>query len=152
MWKFSNRFFKLDHLLLAGYKRSIFWTFRSVKVQKSTSEFSHGSVFSMNETQSMIFINWEMAKNKVRLQRDFDPTVRVLRLVQFAEVKVFVYGWSRFIALYQLFAAPAPHCWYIEPRNREKSLRHIWQRFSWLLDEWIAKISKKKFFHGGFLR
>ena len=43
-----------------------------------------------------------MAKNKVRLQRDFDPTVRVLRLVQFAEVKVFVYGWSRFIALYQL--------------------------------------------------
>ena len=44
------------------------------------------------------------------------------------------------------------HCWYIEPRNREKSLRHIWQRFSCLLDEWIAKISKKKFFHGGFSR
>ena len=38
------------------------------------------------------------------------------------------------------------HCWYIEPRNREKSLRLIWQRFSCLLDEWIAKISKKKFF------
>ena len=49
-----------------------------------------------------------MAKIKVRLQTDFDPIVRVLRLVQFAEVKVFVYGWSRFIALYQLFAAPAP--------------------------------------------
>ena len=47
----------------------------------------------------------------MRLQRDFDPVVpkqRVLRLVQFAEVQVFVYGWSRFIALYQLFAAPAP--------------------------------------------
>ena len=36
------------------------------------------------------------------------------------------------------------HCWYIEPRNREKSLTLIWQRFSCLLDEWIAKISKKK--------
>ena len=56
----------------------------------------------------MIFINLEVAKTKVRLQRNFDPIVRVLRLVQFAEVKVFVYGWSRFIALYQLFAAPAP--------------------------------------------
>ena len=62
----------------------------------------------MNESQSMIFINWEVAKNKVRLQRELDPIVRVLRLVQFAEVKVFVYGWSRFIALYQIFAAPAP--------------------------------------------
>ena len=31
-------------------------------------------------------------------------------------------------------------------RNREKSLTLIWQRFSCLLDEWIAKISKKKFF------
>ena len=54
-----------------------------------------------------------MAKNQLRLQRDFDlivpmQRVVVLRLVQFAEVKVFVYGWSRFIALYQLFAAPAP--------------------------------------------
>ena len=38
------------------------------------------------------------------------------------------------------------HCWYIEPRNREKSLTLIWQRFSCLLDEWIAKISKKNFF------
>ena len=36
------------------------------------------------------------------------------------------------------------HCWDIEPRNREKSLRLIWQRFSCLLDEWIAKILKKK--------
>ena len=32
------------------------------------------------------------------------------------------------------------HCWYIEPWNREKSLTLIWQRFSCLLDEWIAKI------------
>ena len=38
------------------------------------------------------------------------------------------------------------HCWYIEPRNREKSLTLIWQRFSCLLDECIAKISKKKIF------
>ena len=44
------------------------------------------------------------------------------------------------------------HCWYIEPRNREKSLRLIWQRFSCLLDEWIAKIWKKLNSHGGFLR
>ena len=36
------------------------------------------------------------------------------------------------------------HCWYIEPRNREKSLRLIWQCFSSLPDESIAKISKKK--------
>ena len=38
------------------------------------------------------------------------------------------------------------HCWYIEPRNREKSLTLIWQHFSCLLDEWIAKIYKKKIF------
>ena len=44
------------------------------------------------------------------------------------------------------------HSWFLEPWNREKSLCNIWQRFSYLLDEWIAKISKKKFFHGGFLR
>ena len=44
------------------------------------------------------------------------------------------------------------HCWYIEPQNREKSLTLIWQRLSCLLDEWIAKISKKIFFHGGFSR
>ena len=36
------------------------------------------------------------------------------------------------------------HCWYIEPWNREKILRLIWQCFSCLLDEWIAKIWKKK--------
>ena len=42
------------------------------------------------------------------------------------------------------------HCWYIEPRNREKSLRLIWQRFSCLLDEWIAKISRKKNFTVAF--
>ena len=44
------------------------------------------------------------------------------------------------------------HCWFLEPWNREKSLTLIWQRFSCLLDEWIAKISKIFFFHGGFLR
>ena len=38
------------------------------------------------------------------------------------------------------------HCWFLEPWNREKSLTLIWQRFSYLLDEWIAKISKKKIF------
>ena len=39
-----------------------------------------------------------------------------------------------------IFACFTLHCWYIEPRNREKSLTLIWQRFSCLLDEWIAKI------------
>ena len=39
-----------------------------------------------------------------------------------------------------LYIPGTNHCWYIEPRNREKSLRLIWQRFSCLLDEWIAKI------------
>ena len=48
--------------------------------------------------------------------------------------------------------ADVGHCWYIEPRNREKSLRLIWQHFSCLLDEWIAKIYIKKKFHDGFLR
>ena len=43
------------------------------------------------------------------------------------------------------------HCWFLEPWNREKSLTLIWQHFSCLLDEWIAKISKKKN-HGGFSR
>ena len=42
------------------------------------------------------------------------------------------------------------HCWNIEPRNREKSLALIWQRFSCLLDEWIAKISKFFFFMVAF--
>ena len=42
------------------------------------------------------------------------------------------------------------HCWYIEPRNREKSLTPIWQRFSCLLDEWIAKILKENFFTAAF--
>ena len=36
-------------------------------------------------------------------------------------------------------------CWYKELQNREKSLTLIWQRFSCLRDEWIAKISKKNF-------
>ena len=38
------------------------------------------------------------------------------------------------------------HPWFLEPWNRQKSLQHIWQRFSYLLDKWIAKISKKNFF------
>ena len=44
------------------------------------------------------------------------------------------------------------HCWFLEHLNRQKSLTHIWQCFSCLLDKWIAKISKKIKFHGGFLR
>ena len=36
------------------------------------------------------------------------------------------------------------HSWFLEPLNRVKSLRLIWQRFSYLLDEWIAKKKKKK--------
>ena len=36
------------------------------------------------------------------------------------------------------------HCWFLEPWNREKSHRLIWQHFSCLLDEWIAKIHTKK--------
>ena len=44
------------------------------------------------------------------------------------------------------------HSWFLEPWNREKSLCNIRHRFSYLLDKWITKISKKKFFHGGFLR
>ena len=32
------------------------------------------------------------------------------------------------------------HCWFLAPWNREKSLTLIWQKFSCLLDEWIAKI------------
>ena len=42
------------------------------------------------------------------------------------------------------------HSWFLEPWNREKSLTLIWQHFSCLLDEWISKIYKKKFFHSGF--
>ena len=44
------------------------------------------------------------------------------------------------------------HWWFLEHWNRQKSLTHTWQCFSCLLDKWIAKISKKKKIHGGFLR
>ena len=44
------------------------------------------------------------------------------------------------------------HCWFLEHWNRQKSLTHIWQRFSCLLDKWISKISKNSFFHSGFLK
>ena len=36
------------------------------------------------------------------------------------------------------------HCWFLEPWNKQKSIIHIWQRFSCLLDKWIAKILKEK--------
>ena len=62
------------------------------------------------------------------------------------------WGWSTVWSVTDLAVGDPAHCWYIEPRNRKKSLTLIWQHFSWLLDEWIAKISKKNFFHGGFLR
>ena len=38
----------------------------------------------------------------------------------------------------------------LEHWNSKKSVCNIWQRFSVLLDEWIEKICKKLFFHGGF--
>ena len=64
-------------------------------------------------------------------------------------LKVLIF-WTKVVSFYVTYNQT--HCWYIEPRNREKSLTLIWQRFSCLLDKWIAKISKKNFFHGGFLR
>ena len=42
------------------------------------------------------------------------------------------------------------HSGFLEHWNSQKSLCNIWQRFSCLLDEWIEKICKKNFFHGGF--
>ena len=42
------------------------------------------------------------------------------------------------------------HSGFLEHWNSQKSLCNIWQRFSCLLDEWIEKICKKFFFHGGF--
>ena len=42
------------------------------------------------------------------------------------------------------------HRWFLEHWNGQKSLCNTWQRFSCLLDEWIEKICKKFFFHGGF--
>ena len=42
------------------------------------------------------------------------------------------------------------HSWFLEHWNSQKSLCNIWHRFSYLLDELIEKICKKKFFHGGF--
>ena len=54
------------------------------------------------------------------------------------------YTYTYLLTLQREQVRGAVHCWYIEPRNKEKSLRLIWQGFSCLLDEWIAKISKKK--------
>ena len=42
------------------------------------------------------------------------------------------------------------HSWFLEHWNSQKSLCNIRHRFSYLLDEWIEKICKKNFFHGGF--
>ena len=42
------------------------------------------------------------------------------------------------------------HNMFLEHWNRQKSLSNIWQRFSCLLDERIAKKCKKTFFRGGF--
>ena len=63
---------------------------------------------------------------------------KILESFRICELKIKTLHWL-------LLKLLSIHCWYIEPRNREKSLRLIWQRFSCLLDEWIAKISKKKF-------
>jgi hypothetical protein len=43
-----------------------------------------------------------------------------------------------------------PHSWFLEHWNSKKSLCNIQHRFSYLHDEWIEKICKKIFFHGGF--
>ena len=42
------------------------------------------------------------------------------------------------------------HSWFLEHWNSQKSLCNIRHRFSYQLDEWIEKICKKFFFHGGF--
>ena len=42
------------------------------------------------------------------------------------------------------------HSWFLEHWNSQKSLCNIQHRFSYLHDEWIEKICKKNFFHGGF--
>ena len=42
------------------------------------------------------------------------------------------------------------HRWFLEHWNSQKILCNIKQCFSFLLDEWIEKICKKIFFHGGF--
>ena len=41
------------------------------------------------------------------------------------------------------------HSGFLEHWNSQKSLCNIWKRFSCLIDEWIEKICKKNFFHGG---
>ena len=43
------------------------------------------------------------------------------------------------------------HRGFLEHWNSQKKCYNIWQRFSYLLDEWIEKICKKNFFHDGFL-
>ena len=43
------------------------------------------------------------------------------------------------------------HCEFLEYWNTQKSVCRIWQHFSCLLDEGIAKILKKLNFHDGFL-
>ena len=45
-----------------------------------------------------------------------------------------------------------PHCWYLEPRNREKSLFSFDNVFHVYLMNALQKYQKKIFFHGGFLR
>ena len=54
------------------------------------------------------------------------------------------------ITLYRHIYQKGAHCVFLEHWNSQKTLCNIRQRFSCLLDEWVKKICKKIFFHGGF--
>jgi hypothetical protein len=54
----------------------------------------------------------------------------------------FDYSW--FLAKNLAFLDNGAHPMFLEHWNRQKSLSNIWQHFSCLLDEWIAKLCKKK--------
>ena len=70
-------------------------------------------------------------------------------MINWQKVKCHIFAFWISLVVFTLGMLPW-HFWFLEHWNRQKSLRNIWQRFSCLLDEWIANISKKIFFTVAF--
>ena len=101
---------------------------------------------------SILMLFYDVVKTEIRLliQKLFQSVIvsylwllkakRKLKFQQFLDIL------NHFIQC----ALPAHHCWYIEPRNREKSLRLIWQSFHVYLMNELQKHQKKIFFTVAF--
>ena len=151
----SIKNWKLTHEILFFI---FFYQLNFINILKKNILFLFNLLIYLKVSLFLIFsFLWRIWKWKQNETNKFLPKIWILKNLNFkTDLLAF---WAERHAQYTFCPRPDQpgrkwmyHCWYIEPRNREKSLTLIWQHFSCLLAEWIAKISKKKFFHGGFLR